>query len=231
MPAPRTAIVGPDQTRAPRWAAASMPNAPPATTVTPRSASPIARSVATLMPYAVAAREPTTPPHRAGQQGVEVSATPRTHRHKGVATPASRSPSGHCGSSGMSTWAPAVCVGQAKLAGPVQVLAVQHLTMGGAGEARSGGYPRQTRSLAGKRPSRAFECGDRSDRGYLVSTTTGLAWWVSAASTMRASRGSSITTCLHIGWADVVVVGSPIAMRVGLWVWVLVDNWWGQTRI
>ena len=36
-----------------------MPNAPPETTVTPRSTSSAARSAAIPLPYAVAAREPT----------------------------------------------------------------------------------------------------------------------------------------------------------------------------
>ena len=60
MPQASTAIVQPPAARAPRWAAASMPYAPPDTTVQPRSARPKASSPATWSPYPVLARAPTT---------------------------------------------------------------------------------------------------------------------------------------------------------------------------
>ncbi len=46
-------------TSAPRWAAASMPYAPPETTVQPRSPRSAAISPATCAPYPVAALDPT----------------------------------------------------------------------------------------------------------------------------------------------------------------------------
>src|SRR3954468_10151228 len=54
-----TATVGVPAARLPRWAAASMPYAPPETVAQPRSARSMASSVATRLPYGVAARLPT----------------------------------------------------------------------------------------------------------------------------------------------------------------------------
>ena len=59
-PQASTATVGPSTASAPRCAAASMPYAPPDTTVQPRSPRPDASSAATCSPYGVQARAPTT---------------------------------------------------------------------------------------------------------------------------------------------------------------------------
>ena len=56
-----------------------MPNAAPETTVKPRSPRPAAISVATISPYAVALRAPTTATDRAHDLG-QVRTSPRTHR-------------------------------------------------------------------------------------------------------------------------------------------------------
>ena len=74
-----------------------MPNAAPETTVKPRSPSPAAISVATISPYAVALRAPTTATDRAHTSASRTS--PRTHRQCGGQSRSS-SPVGHSSSSG-----------------------------------------------------------------------------------------------------------------------------------
>ena len=71
----------PPAASAPRWAAASIPNAPPDTIVTSWSAAPEASSAATYRPYSVAARAPTNAQDRAVT--ARRSARPRTHSASG----------------------------------------------------------------------------------------------------------------------------------------------------
>src|ERR1700734_3201998 len=70
---------------APRWAAASMPYAPPETTVQPRSPRSAASSPATCAPYPVAARDPTIETER--REAWRRSAGPRSHSAYGRAGP------------------------------------------------------------------------------------------------------------------------------------------------
>ncbi len=85
---------------APRWAAASMPYAPPETTVQPRSPRSAAISPATCAPYPVAALDPTIETER--RQAWRKSAWPRSHSAYGRAVPSSSSRPGHCGSAGQT---------------------------------------------------------------------------------------------------------------------------------
>ena len=73
-------MVGPPAASAPRCAAASMPYAPPETTVHPRSARSVASSLATFDPYCVAAREPTTATERTAASR---RSAPTTYRAEG----------------------------------------------------------------------------------------------------------------------------------------------------
>src|SRR5436305_9894454 len=70
-PVPSTASVAPPPSRAPRWAAASMPLARPLTTTAPAAARSAASRSATAAPYGVGRREPTIAtrgPSGGGQQ-------------------------------------------------------------------------------------------------------------------------------------------------------------------
>src|SRR5712692_5790053 len=58
-PVPMTATVTPPPANAPRWAAASMPNASPLTTITPARARSAASCSATASPYGEGRRDPT----------------------------------------------------------------------------------------------------------------------------------------------------------------------------
>jgi hypothetical protein len=122
------AMVSPSPASAPRWAAASMPNAPPETTVQPCRTRPSPSVEATLSPYAVALREPTTETARASASSSR--GAPSTHSASGgvsstvsLAEPGRRSArsrsyatwiarkasSGHSWSSGVTSRAPSRC--------------------------------------------------------------------------------------------------------------------------
>ena len=90
-PQASTATVGPSTASAPRWAAASMPNAPPDTTVQPRSPSPAASSAATCSPYGVQARAPTTATAAPGHVAEVPSPTTHSGQRRAVAQVVERS--------------------------------------------------------------------------------------------------------------------------------------------
>ena len=94
-----TTTVTPPARTAPKWAAPSMPTAPPLTTIMPPAASPAARQAAFRFPPSVARRVPTSP--KAGRS-CQSGASPRQNRASGG--PAiSRSLWGYAASSGVST--------------------------------------------------------------------------------------------------------------------------------
>ena len=83
-PQASTATVSPPAVSAPRWAAASMPNAPPETTVQPRSASPYAE-LGRRRVRRTRWRPARRPPRPSGPAPRRAATAPRTHRQSGGA--------------------------------------------------------------------------------------------------------------------------------------------------